>query len=250
MDYKKILKNIEIQEKDYLDKQAQLNEVFYKKLKKYEKNNSAYPSSQYEEKNMICWSEQGWSFFPIGLKNEESINSMMKQNQYNPATEWLLLQLCNYNMIFKEISSVNYNTHIYKAIQYFKNKDYLTCSMLLFAGIEGIIIDISRENVHVGRRAIDDFYKKIKIFDSKYEEDFLYLSPVVIKTTYICYRKLYDGNNFKKEPDIVNRNYIMHGVSKRDVCKTDCLKLFLLYYNVTMIKAAVELVDIAISEQK
>ena len=40
-----------------------------------------------------------------------------------------------------------------------------------------------------------------------------------------------DGDDFKKQPKIVNRNFIGHGMLTSNVKKRDCIQLFLLYYN-------------------
>lgn len=40
-----------------------------------------------------------------------------------------------------------------------------------------------------------------------------------------------DGDDFKKQPKMVNRNFIEHGMLTSKVKKRDCIQLFLLDYN-------------------
>lgn len=40
-----------------------------------------------------------------------------------------------------------------------------------------------------------------------------------------------DWKEYPNKPDIINRNWLMHGMCNYDdVTKSDCVKLFLLYY--------------------
>ena len=39
------------------------------------------------------------------------------------------------------------------------------------------------------------------------------------------------GNDFKEQPKLANRNFIDHGMLHKDVRRRDCVQLFLLYYN-------------------
>ena len=47
-----------------------------------------------------------------------------------------------------------------------------------------------------------------------------------------CLFKMFeDGNDFKKQPQVINRNFLDHGMLTRRVSRKDCIQLFLLYYN-------------------
>ncbi len=50
------------------------------------------------------------------------------------------------------------------------------------------------------------------------------------------------GRDFKRQPDIVNRNFIDHGMLHRNVTKRDRIQIFLLYYNL------LEILDIVYPE--
>ena len=40
-----------------------------------------------------------------------------------------------------------------------------------------------------------------------------------------------DGNDFRHEPDVINRNFIDHGMNRRRVRKKDCIQLFVALYD-------------------
>ena len=49
---------------------------------------------------------------------------------------------------------------------------------------------------------------------------------------YTCLLKYYEsGKNFVTQPEILNRNFLSHGMYTRNVTQRDCKKLFLLYFN-------------------
>jgi len=49
---------------------------------------------------------------------------------------------------------------------------------------------------------------------------------------FACFEKFFEnGNDFRKEPKLINRNFIAHGMNRRDVRKRDCIQLFLALYN-------------------
>ena len=41
------------------------------------------------------------------------------------------------------------------------------------------------------------------------------------------------GNDFKIQPEVINRNFVTHGMLHRNVSRRDCIMLFLLLYNFT-----------------
>lgn len=43
-----------------------------------------------------------------------------------------------------------------------------------------------------------------------------------------------NGGDFRKQPVVINRNFVAHGMMTRRVIRKDCVQLFLLYYNLLM----------------
>ena len=49
---------------------------------------------------------------------------------------------------------------------------------------------------------------------------------------FACLEKVFEGGkDFKNQPDVINRNFLDHGMMTKKVRKKDCIQLFLLYYN-------------------
>ena len=42
-----------------------------------------------------------------------------------------------------------------------------------------------------------------------------------------------NGDDFKIQPKVINRNFLDHGMLHKNVRKTDCIMLFLILYNFT-----------------
>ena len=54
--------------------------------------------------------------------------------------------------------------------------------------------------------------------------------------TLSCLSTLFESsNNFENEPNHINRHFMMHGMSNRKVTYHDCIKLFLLVYNLVFL---------------
>lgn len=51
---------------------------------------------------------------------------------------------------------------------------------------------------------------------------------------------LADGNNFTNEPDMINRNFISHGMSHRMVSDIDCFRVWLALYGLAVILPQLE----------
>ena len=65
------------------------------------------------------------------------------------------------------------------------------------------------------------FGEEQRLFEALYQ-----INLLSCLDTYFSY-----GDNFAKEPNVINRNYIDHGMNTREVRKRDCIQLFLATYN-------------------
>ena len=123
-----------------------------------------------------------------------------------------------------------------EAVFCYKNRKYKSCAMLLFSLIDGIYLhtqpSLNTLNQYrkVGIKGISRFQKDLQ--DSN-KEAWLFSSLLEINVV-SCLSSMYKGyNSFNNEPtNIINRNFVMHGMGNRKVLRRDCIQLFLLYYNV------------------
>ena len=125
-----------------------------------------------------------------------------------------------------------------EAIFNFKNKKYKSCAMILLSLIDAKLIRMQRkEDRNKGRRstgfsAIKNIEKRIDAEENIEKKLLLFL---LYKNLFACLKEIFaNGDDFKTQPILANRNFVYHGMLHRNVCKRDCIQLFLLYYNFLM----------------
>lgn len=183
------------------------------------------------EVNYRKWGEFGWTFIdnvPLALfaKWPESQIEADKQ----------ALQFFNKNemeKLFDDLRKLHTNRKdIESAVFCFNNKQYKASAMLLCAMIESPFIkiqQIDQKRRKVGKNAVKKFSDKCAGTLSLENKRFLYLYSVNV---FSFLTMLFDdAEDFKSEPKQLNRNFINHGMEKRDVRRKDCVKLFLGLYN-------------------
>lgn len=114
------------------------------------------------------------------------------------------------------------------AIFCYRNKQYKACSLLLFGLIEATLIrsqerpDLKRRR-KTGTGAVEGLQKQFKEkTDAQLFYEFLYAISL-----FACLEVFFsNGNDFKNEPQTINRNFLAHGMSRRPVRKRDCIQLF------------------------
>ena len=130
---------------------------------------------------------------------------------------------------------------IREAISCYNARQYKACALIIFSIIDSRLIRLQRKNTEkcsVGAGAIAKYKKIVKQQTSDSGKLFLSLSYANL---FSClFTVLEDTNNFSKKTEVINRNYLDHGMSYKTVRKKDCIKLFLLLDNllelITIIK--------------
>lgn len=116
-----------------------------------------------------------------------------------------------------------------EALQCFRSGLHTSCCVCLFALIDEAFLKAQK---------IDTCGKKYRSLSNKAAEKFYDENPanhfnfiaVALKTAIVNIFKA--GNDFVVSDDDLYRNYISHGMNERKPDKTDCLKLFVILYNV------------------
>ncbi len=120
-----------------------------------------------------------------------------------------------------------------EALCCFETGYYKSCAMLLVSMIDRQLLQYqkrkNRDNIKVGRAALDIIENNIKTKD---------IYNDLIQWNSFCFLKYlfdYDQNhkNFITEPNVINRNFLMHGMTNKVISKTDCIKLFVALKNVS-----------------
>ena len=115
----------------------------------------------------------------------------------------------------------------------FCDKRYKSCALILLALIDANLIrkqprTDKPKNRPVGLGAIKGIKGKI-VCDDVWQGFYVSLDCAnVLEALQIIFAK---GNDFVEQPKVINRNFLDHGMLYRKVRRMDCIKLFLLYYN-------------------
>ena len=123
------------------------------------------------------------------------------------------------------------NKDLLSAIFCYKNQQYKACALLVFSLIDYTFSVFQEPQTNdIGCNGIKKTNKAYKAMLKKREYSHIMLR---YSGLIIALFRFYAGTEdfSTEETDIVNRNFISHGHSIRDVTRCDCIKLFLAYYN-------------------
>lgn len=118
-----------------------------------------------------------------------------------------------------------------EAIENFENRKYKSCVMIIFALIDGKIIRYQNKekNRKVGLRGAQKIYAEMELELVNTNAFFSLLNLININSALTI--TFANGDNFKKQPDVINRNFVSHGMLHCKVRRRDAAQLFLLLYN-------------------
>jgi len=217
------------------EKFNKIGEIWLSELADFIKDIDVAEYTEEEKANLIRsykqWGKYGWTLPPNAYI--DSFNScpttLLEADKY-------ALQFCkkqDMEYIFSSIEMLcSRKRDLKEAIECYNHKNYKACALILFSIIDSRIIRLQnkQETYGVGIRAIEKFKKIAKQKTS--HEGQLYLA-LYYENIFPCLFTMFaNTDNFSKEMQIINRNYLDHGMSSNVVRKKDCIKLFLLLYNI------------------
>lgn len=104
-----------------------------------------------------------------------------------------------------------------------KNKKYKVCSMIIFSFIDCVVINLQKSSTKKLPKQIKDIIPK-----ESFNIGYLYFeSSLICKLLEEYYKRADDFRNEEKY-NLLNRNFLLHGMSKREISKFECVKLLLL----------------------
>lgn len=119
----------------------------------------------------------------------------------------------------------------------YSQKMYKSCSLLLFGIIDnnaykyGFLDD--KKRIKIGFK-FADHYKEIKKYDD-------FSCRAVLSNTTEALKTIYNfGNNFTEEMEIINRNYLAHGMTRRSVTQLECFQIWCLAYSTLVMLNVIE----------
>lgn len=139
------------------------------------------------------------------------------------------------------------NRYYRQAIFNYKNKCYYSCAVSLFPIIESYHQYMTNFHENKFYRIKDNLGKigdKIENVNQIYDINITYYINLVKQFNDLAKNHYFNSSlDRKNEPEIINRNRIMHGVFSREISKKDCLQLFCVISNMIVIKNIIDAND-------
>ncbi|MCR5332063.1 MAG: hypothetical protein K6E62_12910 [Lachnospiraceae bacterium] len=184
--------------------------------------------------NYRQWGEYGWTINPCeeggNLFNNEPPKLLKDADR-------MALKNCNdmegilgFIRSDKRAKKTDFN----EAVASFNDGRYKSCAMIMFSLVDAQLIRLQRNEEtcnkrrSVGAGAIKRVKKRAGLDEG---EELLWIA-LFYTNVFSCLETMFaDGNDFKVQPKIINRNFLDHGMMTGRVSRKSCIQLFLLYYN-------------------
>lgn len=237
----KIVNDISIQYSPVFKQLNLYNEAFINAFKAVQQiaNNFCISEDRKKELEKIAreWGELGWTMppsAPLFIFRNPPVNTALATRK--------MLSFCKKEdmiYIFNEILNHSKNKEdVNEAIFLFNNKKYKSCILILFSLIDGIIINSQKKRKNkkgkvvyrdFGKKGLEKFIEENKI---NCNEEKLFFFIQMYSSLQTCLEKIFEnGFDFRRQPSGINRNFVAHGMLRRNVIRKDCVQVFLLYYN-------------------
>lgn len=183
------------------------------------------------------WGEYGWTINPCAdietlydsvpnSKKEADLAAMKYcSNKYMPS-------------IFDEIRKCKRvkKSDFEEAVFTFDSSKYKSCAMILLSLIDAHLIRFQRKSdldaKHPRREVGLGAVNKAKARAEDNLSESMLFTAMFYANLFSCLSKVFEGGkDFKTQPQVINRNFLDHGMLTRRVTRKDCIQLFLLYYN-------------------
>lgn len=134
-----------------------------------------------------------------------------------------------------------------QAVYAYKNKCYFSCVVSLFPIIESYhqyMTGFNEDKFYRIKENLDKLDEKIQNVNQVFATEIKYYKKLVDQ-----FDDLVKNHYFKislerdEEPEIINRNRIMHGIFTREISQKDCLQLFCVLSNMVVIKNIIDASD-------
>lgn len=185
-----------------------------------------------------AWGKLGWTMPPEAKGNEFNKppeNSTAAYNQLRYCTTDSCME-----KIFNELSEMPNlkKSDLKEAIECYRNKHYKSSCFIIFSMIDSRLIrsqlDSERDRNgfrRSGEKAANILFGRIQTNRITDQMIFTMLDQVnLLEALRVFFN---NGNDFKVQPQVINRNFLDHGMLYRKVIRKDCVMLFLLLLNLT-----------------
>ncbi len=182
------------------------------------------------------WGEYGWTFSP-SVEYDFFKNAPTSVEEANGIME-KYLNNDEINSIKNALQIAGVDTYeVEEAFSCYSQGMYKSCSLILFGIIDNKIYSYgllnNKDRVKLGSSFAKDYVNK-----KKYDE-------LTLQGTFINVLKgietVFDhGDNFTRPMTTINRNYLTHGMSKRNISKLECFQVWCLAYSVWVMLDVIE----------
>lgn len=136
----------------------------------------------------------------------------------------------------------------------YKNSNYYSCAVSLFPIIESFHQYINKYNeekfYHI-KDHLMSITNKMNEVNQIFSKKIDYYIKLVEQLNDLIKNNYFNCNNSRTvEPEIINRNRLMHGLFMREVSQKDCLQLFCVISNMIVIRNIIEANELMISTSK
>lgn len=183
------------------------------------------------------WGRFGWTTPPEASLSEFS--NISPPTTLKEADALMMPYLSDHAVsnIFDALQEYRLNPYnLNEAISCYNYGLYTACASLIFGLFDFKVLSMQqmpakgKKSRDVGRgganRIIGQYNDETTLYNS-----FFLITLLNDNILSCCEAFFRHGGDFKKEPHLINRNFISHGMNKLPPTKTDCIKLFLLLYN-------------------
>lgn len=181
------------------------------------------------------WGSYGWTMNPC--ENAKKIFEYMPTDK--KSADAIALKQCSgqkMEQIFEIISEIKRvkKADFEEAVFDYNHRQYKSCALILFSLVDAVLIrlqkksDLNGKRRKVGLSAVSEAKKRT---ETDINTQMLFIA-MFYTNLFACLEKVFEsGKDFKNQPDVINRNFVDHGMMTNKVRKKDCIQLFLLYYN-------------------
>ena len=192
---------------------------------------------------LLNWADYGWGLieelpkentYYIQPDNPKHADSIIEEN----ITEDLLKTIIDDVRKAKTLNILSFD----EAIDCFYLGKYTSCILLLYSMIDSFFLNLQTIKVSKKqKRELANGSAKNLLKTEEIEEFNLRLyarAYIPLQAITILFA---NGEDFKSEPDLPNRNFISHGMNKRVVSKIDCIKVISIIRNLFEISDTIDL---------
>lgn len=201
-----------------------------------------FPDFQKEEMR-----EKGW-MLPLFFINKK----LMATGGSPVTTEELYIR--NFDRYFDGLFDFNIgeknsriDRYYHQAIFNYKNHCYYSCAVSLFPIIESyhqFINNFNEDCFYKIKDNLESVTKKMETVKQIYNIQIEYYKNLVKQFNELAKKHYFKKSvSRKNEPEIINRNRIMHGLFSREISQKDCLQLFCVISNMVVIKNIIDAND-------